>query len=130
VIFVDDVDRVMFLRLLARFEDRFRWTRLAYCLMGNHYHLLMRTPNAGLAAGMQRLNGCYAQWFNRRHARTGHLFQGRYGSELVRTDAHLLATARYIEMNPVAAGLCAAPEEWRWSQSAGALAELLDDYQR
>ena len=120
----------MFLRLLARFEDRFRWTRLAHCLMGNHYHLLVRTSDARLPAGMQRLNGCYAQWFNRRHERTGHLFQGRYGSELVKTDAHLLATARYIEMNPVAAGLCSTPAQWPWSDWAPALGELLDDYQR
>jgi putative transposase len=130
LIFVDDADRHVFLRMLGLVAERFRWTRLAHCLMGNHYHLLVRTPQAGLAAGMQRLNGAYAQEFNRRHLRSGHLFQDRYGSQLVRDDRQLLATARYIERNPVAAGLCAGPGDWPWSGSEDALRELLADYQR
>jgi putative transposase len=129
-IFMDDADRHVFLRTLAAAAERFRWRRLAHCLMGNHYHLLLATPHSGLAAGMQHLNGVYAQEFNRRHRRSGHLFQDRYGSRLVHTDQHLLAAARYIAMNPVAAGLCATLGDWPWNGAQGALATLLEDYQR
>jgi REP element-mobilizing transposase RayT len=96
--------------------------------LGNHYHLLLSTPRAGLAGGMKLLNGYYAQHFNRRYARSGHLFQGRYGSRLIQTDAHLLATAQYIEMNPVAAGLCATPDDWPWMRTEPAVWKLLEDY--
>jgi putative transposase len=130
MIFMDDHDRRLFMRTLAAVAERWRWLRLAHCLMGNHYHLLIGTPVAGLAAGMQRLNGYYAQAFNHRHRRSGHLFQGRYGSRLVQTDAHLLATARYIEMNPVTAGICTVPTDWPWAGSEQALDVLLSDYQR
>lgn len=124
-IFVDDIDRRVFLGMLNDAGQHCRWRRLAYCLMGNHYHLLVATPEAGLAVGMQRLNGLYAQGFNRRHRRSGHLFQDRYGSRLVLTDAHLLAAARYIEMNPVAAGICSVPADWPWGRTEDA---LLEDY--
>ena len=83
--------------------------------MTNHYHLLMQTPEANLARGMRQLNGVYAQGFNRRHGRVGHLFQGRYGARLVQADEHLRAAARYIVRNPVRAGLCREPLGWRWS---------------
>lgn len=94
---------------------RYRWRILAYCLMGNHYHLLTQTLDGRLAVGMRQLNGVYAQWFNRRHRRVGHLFQGRYLAKLVQADEHVLQSARYIVRNPVAAGLCACPSEWPWS---------------
>ena len=83
--------------------------------MDNHLHALVMTPQPNLAVGMQRLNGCYAQRFNARHARSGHLWQGRYHSELVTRDAHLLEAIRYIALNPLRAGLCDRPEMWRWS---------------
>jgi REP element-mobilizing transposase RayT len=114
-IFSNDGERRRFMALLAEVKGRCAWQLLAYCLMSNHYHLLLKTPNANLAEGMHRLNGVYAQAFNRWHRRTGHLFQSRYGARLVDTDGHLLSTIRYIARNPVRAGLCADPAEWPWS---------------
>jgi REP element-mobilizing transposase RayT len=90
----------------------------AYCLMPNHYHLLVETPRANLDDAMQRLNGTYAMRFNRHHERTGHVFQGRYGSKLISDDAYALTVVQYIAANPVRAGLCRRPEEWRWSSYA------------
>jgi putative transposase len=90
----------------------------AYCLMPNHYHLLVETPRANLDEAMHRLNSTYAVRFNRHHDRTGHVFQGRYGSKLITDDGYALAVVRYIAANPVQAGLCAAPEDWPWSSYA------------
>ena len=90
----------------------------AYCLMENHYHLLVETPRANLDDAMQRLNGTYAMRFNRSHERTGHVFQGRYGAKLITDDDYALTVVRYIAANPVQAGLCAMPEDWRWSSYA------------
>src|SRR3989304_3223061 len=114
-IYRDDGDRRRFLELLAHVRERYRWRILAYCLMTNHYHLLVQTPEPNLARGMRQLNGAYAQWFNRRHRRVGHLFQGRYGARLVQADEHLLAALRYIVRNPVRAGLCRDPGGGGWS---------------
>jgi putative transposase len=114
-LFRTDRHRLQFLALLDRVVERYRWNCLSYCLMGTHYHLVMETPHGGLAAGMHRLNACYAQWFNRRRERSGHLFAERFHSELVTTEAHMLGVARYVALNPVEAGLCAAPQEWYWS---------------
>ena len=86
--------------------------------MDNHVHLVLETPYAGLAVGMQWLHGVYAQTFNARHGRVGHLFQGRYGSVRVTTDAQLWALLRYIGLNPVEAGLCSCPSAWRWGSYA------------
>jgi len=114
-IFEDDEDRQMYLRLLGRTVDRFDWRCLSYCLMDNHVHVLLMTPNANLSRGMQQLGSMYAQSFNRRHERVGHLFAGRYGARLVQQDAHLLAVFRYIARNPVAAEMCNDPAAWSWS---------------
>jgi putative transposase len=100
------------------------WRCLAYCLMSNHLHLLIETPRANLGVGMAWLHGGYARWFNRRHGRTGHVFERRYGSVRIHTDAQLWVVLRYIAMNPVEAGLCARPEEWRWSSAGGGKAWL------
>jgi putative transposase len=83
--------------------------------MTTHYHVIVETPDANLAAGMQHLNGFYAQLFNERHSRTGHLFQGRYGATLMQSDDQLEATLRYVLMNPVRAGLCDRADDWPWS---------------
>jgi putative transposase len=115
LIYTDDVDRARFLELLAVTVLRRRWRCHAYCLMGTHYHALVETQNADISAGLQYLNGRYGQWFNRRHRRAGHLFGARFGSELVETDADLLEASRYIARNPLRAGLCLDPLEWRWS---------------
>jgi putative transposase len=114
-VFRSDLDRHLFLRELEKVVRLFEWELLAYCLMTNHYHLVVRTPHGNLSKGMQRLNGRYAQEFNRRHGRRGHLWQGRFHSEKVRREAHLLELARYVPLNPVRAGICAQPEEWTWS---------------
>jgi REP element-mobilizing transposase RayT len=117
-IFRCDADRESFDCFLGLVLGKFRWDCDSICLMGTHYHLLVETREENLAAGMQRLNGLFAQAFNQRHRRVGHLFQGRYGSEPVRTEAHLLEVIRYIALNPVLAGLCATPAEWEWSSYA------------
>jgi REP-associated tyrosine transposase len=97
-----------------------RWNCPAYCLMGNHVHLLVETPEANLAAGMQLLHGVYAQRHNRRHRRSGHLFQGRFGATRLRSDEQVSQVVLYIAQNPVEAGLCARPEQWPWSSWMGA----------
>jgi putative transposase len=124
-IYLDDRDRRAYLRLLSLVVRDKRWRCLAYCLMNNHLHLLVETPHANLGAGMESLQGGYAKGFNRRHGRTGHVFERRYGSVPIRTDAQLWWVVRYIAMNPVDAGLCARPEQWRWS-SAGSAEHWLD----
>lgn len=97
-----------------------RWDCLSYCLMTNHIHLLVRTSEPNLGHGMQQLHSPYAQGFNLRYGRVGHLFQDRFGSSRVRSGNKLWQTADYIAQNPVRASLCATPEEWRWSSTGAA----------
>jgi len=122
-VFRSDEDRRRFLALLGDAVDHYGWHIYAYCLMGNHYHLALSTPRPNLGAGMGRLNQLYVQWFNRRHDRTGHLFERRYWSAVVESDAHMLALIRYIAENPARAGLCERARDWPWS-SARATAGL------
>lgn len=114
-VFVDDEDRREFLSLLGRSVELFGWKPHAWVLMGNHYHLLVGTPDATLSRGMRQLNGDYAQHFNRRHGRDGHVFQGRYKAILVQREAHLLEVSRYVVRNPVRAGIVTSPADWPWS---------------
>jgi len=114
-IFLRDADRERFLQLLAAVIDRFGWICHAYCLMTNHFHLLIETPRPNLSKGMKHLNGVYTQWFNRQHARAGHLVQGRFKSILVEKDSYLLELARYIALNPVRAQMTRNAGEWHWS---------------
>ena len=95
-IFTDDQDREGFLDLLHQVNRRYHWLCHAYCLMENHYHLLIETPEGNLSLGMRQLNGVYTQTFNRRHDRVGHLFQGRFQAVLIQKDSHLLEACRYI----------------------------------
>lgn len=111
----DDDDRHDFLVLLTRAVDRYRWLCHAYCLMDNHYHLLIEVPLGNLPNGMRHLNGLYAQRFNARYDRSGHLFQARYRSILVEKSSYLLTVARYIVLNPVRAGVVWRPGDHRWS---------------
>ncbi|HHR84883.1 MAG TPA: addiction module toxin RelE [Candidatus Acetothermia bacterium] len=108
-------DREAFLKTLKQVVDRFNWLCHAYCLMPNHYHLLIETVDPTLSRGMQQLNGVYTQTFNRKHARVGHVFQGRYKAILVEKEAYLLELSRYIVLNPVRAGLDRAAKGWKWS---------------
>jgi putative transposase len=121
-IFLDDVDRHRYLRLLGETVIRQHWYALAYCLMDNHVHLLLETPQANLAQGMQRLHGRYAQRFNHRHDHVGHVFQGRYGCVRVTSDAQMWTVTAYIAANPVGAGRARRPDEWRWSSYRATLA--------
>ena len=118
-IFKDDQDRESFLHTLHRVNERYNWICHAYCLMGNHYHVLIETPEGNLSIGMQQLNGLYTQGFNKRHRRTGHLFQGRYKAVLIQKETHLLEVCRYVVLNPVRAGIVAGPEDWIWSSYGG-----------
>jgi len=114
-VYRDAEDRRLQLHVLAQAGERFDAQVLAYCLMGNHYHLVLHTRQGNLSRLMRHLNGVYTQRFNRRHGLAGHLFQGRFKAILVDRDAYLLTLCRYVERNPVAAGLVAVPQAWPWS---------------
>jgi REP element-mobilizing transposase RayT len=120
-VYFDDDDRALYLLLLGRVVVKMGWHCLSFCLMDNHLHLLVQTPETNLGKGMQRLHGVYAQSFNERHGRVGHVFQGRYGNELVQDDEQFWTVARYIVRNPVEAGLCRMAEEWKWSSHRGVI---------
>ena len=120
-IYLDDGDRRAFLAILARVVGVFRWQVHAWVLMGNHFHLVVETPEPTLARGMRQLNGIYTQRFNARHERVGHLFQGRYRAVLVEREPHLLELSRYVVLNPVRAGLVAHAAEWPWSSYRAAV---------
>ena len=114
-IFEDDEDRRIFLQTLEQAVKQFNWLCHAWCLMDNHYHLLIQTPDGNLSKGMRQLNGVFTQASNRRHRRVGHLFQGRFKAILVDSDAYLLELARYVVLNPVRAGLVKRAQDWPWS---------------
>ncbi|NTW60110.1 MAG: addiction module toxin RelE [Nitrospirae bacterium] len=114
-VFKSDQDRTAFLNALQHVKKRYNWICHAYCLMDNHYHLLIETPDGNLALGMRQINGVYTQLFNTAHGRSGHLFQGRYKSILIQKDSHLLEVCRYVVLNPVRAKMVEAPALWKWS---------------
>jgi putative transposase len=108
-------DYELFGSILREVVERFGWRCHTYCLMPNHYHLLVETPAPNLSAGMQRLNGLYAQWFNHLHGFTGHVFERRFFSRPVDATYDLIELVRYIVLNPVRARLCKDASEWNWS---------------
>ena len=114
-VFRDNSDREIYLRRLAHYRDRFRFRLYAYCLMTNHLHLAVETGPVPLSRIVLALHGSYAQEFNHRHQRVGHLFQGRYKALLVQKTSYLLALVRYIHENPVKAGIVPEPRLYRWS---------------
>jgi putative transposase len=130
-IFEDDEDRRAFLAVVAHATQRFDAVALAYCLMDNHYHLVIHTRLANLSQLMRQLNGVYTQTYNRRHDKVGHLFQGRFKGILVDRDAYLLEVCRYVDLNPVRARMVRNPGKWPWSSynahtGAKAVPEWLD----
>lgn len=114
-IFLNDTDHKNFLKILDTVVERFNWLVHCYCLMNNHYHLVVETPDANLSRGMRQLNGVYTQKFNWLHNSTGHTFQGRYKSILVEKQSYLLEVCRYVVLNPVRAQLIIDPYNWKWS---------------
>jgi REP element-mobilizing transposase RayT len=114
-VFFTDTDRELFLDTLSQVVSRYGWICHAYCLMANHYHLLVETPKANLSLGMRQLNGMYTQSFNRRHNRVGHLFQGRFKAILVEKESYLLELCRYIVLNPARVKGKGEIGAWKWS---------------
>ena len=123
VLFHDDSDRRLFLKLLARTAKRASWELHALCLMTTHYHLVLESTVAYLAAGMQWLNGVYAQRFNKRHHRFGHLFAARYDSRAIEEADYLDRACEYVLLNPVRAGLCKHAADWPWNGSRSGFPE-------
>ena len=124
-IYKDDQDRQAFSDNLGRVAERCDWCVWAWCLLDNHYHLLIETRQATLARGMREVNGVYSQAFNRRHRRVGHVLQGRYKAVLVERDAYLLELSRYIVLNPVRASLVERAGDWCWSSYRGVMGKAV-----
>jgi REP element-mobilizing transposase RayT len=115
----DDADRQRRVDWIRRTVESYGWRLHAFAVMSNHDHLFVETPEANLGPGMQFLNGSYTSYFNRRHRRVGHLFQGRFRSHLVDEEGYFLEVSRYIHLNPIRAGLVERPEDWFWSSYRG-----------
>jgi len=123
-IYEDDEDREKWLNLLGANCKRFNWRCHAYCLMDNHYHIVVETAEANLSKGMRQLNGVYTQYYNRRHGRVGHVFQGRFKGILVERDAYLLELARYVVLNPIRAEMTKTLKSWKWSSYKAMVGEV------
>lgn len=122
-IYLDDEDRLNWLELFSDVCARFNWICHAYCLMSNHYHVVVETVEGNLSKGMRQLNGVYTQTFNRRHQRVGHVFQGRYKAILVEKDSYLLELSRYVVLNPVRALMVNDVADWPWSSYRATVAQ-------
>jgi REP element-mobilizing transposase RayT len=114
-IFLDDDDHRRFVHLLGEVVEEFGIECWNYCLMPNHYHVTLLPSLSNLSEAIKRLNSVYAQWWNKRHDRVGHVFQGRFKDQIVQHETYLLALSRYVVMNPIRAGLVEHPEDWCWS---------------
>jgi REP element-mobilizing transposase RayT len=114
-IFLDPVDYREFVHLLGEVVEEFEIRCWNYCAMPNHYHATLQPTRANLSEAMQKLNGDYGRWWNRRYARVGHVFQGRYKHQIVQRETYLLELTRYVVLNPVRASLVDHPEDWPWS---------------
>ncbi len=114
-IFYEEADCTCFIRLLGKYKSVSGYQLLAYCLMGNHVHLLIRVQNESLDVVMKRIGGAFAYWYNGKYERTGHLFQDRFKSEVIDSERYLIAALRYILRNPVKAGMCKRPEDYKYS---------------
>lgn len=114
-IFHTDNDHNLFLEILYKVTERYHWLCHVYCLMNNHYHLVVETPEGNISAGMRQLNGVYTQTSNRLHGRVGHIYQGRYKAIIVQKENHLIEVCRYVVLNPVRAKATNLPGDWKWS---------------
>jgi REP element-mobilizing transposase RayT len=121
---LDDSDRKKFLEILASTIKRYHWICPAYCIMDNHYHLIIETPEGNISRGMRQLNGVYTQYFNRKHKTVGHVFQGRFKAILVEKERHLLSLCRYVVLNPVRIGVVDGPSQWKWSSYRATSGEI------
>ena len=124
MIYREEADWKAFLGIMSDVVSEFGWRIYTYCLMGNHYHLLLETPQPNLSQGMKELDQQYTRQYNWKYEHSGHVFQGRYWSGLVLNDNYLIDAASYLLLNPVRAQLVHSPEEWRWS-SCAAMAGLV-----
>lgn len=115
-VFRSDLDRLDFLYLLGIVATEHEWELRGYCLMTTHYHVVVEATTAQLSSGMHRLNGRYAQLYNQRHRRRGHVFEARFSSWVVRDERHFAATLEYVLQNPVRAGMCETADAWPWSK--------------
>jgi REP element-mobilizing transposase RayT len=120
-IVVDDFDRTMWMKLLGAVSRNSDWLIFAFCLMTNHFHLVVQAGRSDVSEAMQVLNGEFSRRTNRRFGRTGHLFENRFYDEPIESDAHLLEACRYVDRNPCQAGICAGPEDWPWSGYAATI---------
>jgi len=123
-IYDDDEDRHYWLELLGKTCNRFNWRCHAYCLMDNHYHIVIEIAEANLSKGMRQLNGVYTQYFNRAHDRVGHVFQGRYKGIFVEKNEYLLELSRYVVLNPIRAGMTKNIRSWKWSSYKAMIGEV------
>ena len=123
-IYLNNGDRQRWFDLLGEVCERYNWMCHAYCLMDNHFHIVIETIDGNLSAGMRQLNGVYTQWHNRTHGRVGHVFQGRFKAIILQREAYLLELARYVVLNPVRAGMCATAEQWPWSSYRAMLGQV------
>jgi REP element-mobilizing transposase RayT len=126
-IFLDDLDRRTFCRMLSESKKTHGFRIFAYCLMGNHFHLLIQVGDSPLYSGMHQLLTRYSLYFNQRHDHMGHLFQSRYASPLCRQDTYLEILLQYIHLNPLRAGLVKDPTEWIWSGHRGLIGHTSDE---
>jgi putative transposase len=120
-IVIDDFDRTMWMQLLGAVTRSTDWLILAYCLMTNHFHLVLQAGRLSVSDAMQVLNGEFSRRANARWSRRGHLFENRFHSEPIRSDAHLLEACRYVDLNPCRAGICPSPDGWQWSSYRAAV---------
>lgn len=126
LIFIDDVDRETFADCFWKAVLTYDLKCLVSCQVGTHYHTVFQAKREPLSDAMRKLNGAYARYFNQRHLRRGHLFGERFSSWVFESESHFAATIPYVLRNPVRAGLCALPEDWRWSWLSRELVTAVD----
>lgn len=122
-IFLDDQDYREFIRLLRGVLEDYTIECWNYCLMPNHYHATLQPTLPNLSTAIQQLNGSYGQWWNVRHGKVGHVFQGRFKAQIVQRDGYAVHLSRYVALNPVRAKLVRHPEDWPWSSYAALIGQ-------